>query len=379
MINLAIILKRKYTALEHYRQVTPHEYMRELDKDFSVQYYETDGGVIDQIPDDELKKFQVIQFIRQIDPRGEEHTKKAIDRLHSLGIKVVFDIDDHWLLDKDHSMYAHSVKTNYTQTATSGIKYSDWVTTTTAHFADEIKPYNSNITVLPNCISPLDKQWTISPIENARIRFGWVGGVFHLPDVELLRPAIQRINKSFNGVSQDEYQLCLAGFNPSAEYINMERVLTCGHSSIKRMDSEYYSYLVEMTPAMEHISYDKPYRRIWTKSVQTYGQVYNEIDVALVPLRDTLFNNCKSELKIIEAGTMGKAVIASCVTPYQQHIADGNNGMLATNWYDEIKYMIREPEHRKDMAAQLSEDIKKTFNSERIQTERAQLYKRLVQ
>ena len=316
MINLAIILKRNYTALEHYRQVTPHEYMRELDKDFTVQYYETDGGVIDQIPDDELKKFQLIQFIRQIDPRGEEHTKTAIDRLHSLGIKVVFDIDDHWLLDKDHAGYANAKKVNYTQTATSGIKYSDWVTTTTAHFADEIKPYNSNVIVLPNCISPQDKQWTVSPIENARVRFGWVGGVFHLPDVGLLRPAMQRLNKSLNGVGENEYQICLAGFNPAAEYINMERVLTSGHASIRRLDPEYYSYLVECTPAMEHVSYDKPYRRIWTKSVQTYGQVYNEIDVALVPLRDTLFNSCKSELKIIEAGTMGKAVICSCVTPY---------------------------------------------------------------
>jgi len=146
----------------------------------------------------------------------------------------------------------------------------------------------------------------------------------------------------------------------------------------RNTDKEYFEYLSFCSPMMEHCSYDKAYRRIWTREVMEYGGVYNEIDVALVPLRDTKFNRMKSELKIIEAGTMCKAVICSKVTPYKEHIEDGENGLLATNWYDEIKYMIKEPEHRKDMADCLSETIKEKFNPEKIQKERMDLYKSLV-
>ncbi len=59
----------------------------------------------------------------------------------------------------------------------------------------------------------------------------------------------------------------------------------------------------------------------------TYRQHLAAADVALLPLADTLFNNCKSDLKFIEAGAAGCAVLASS-TLYERTMEDGKTGRL---------------------------------------------------
>lgn len=375
MINIGIVYKPHYTALEHYRQRTPHDLLFHDDEKcfqfYDMQTIEGQDGIIDGFTDDQLKDLQIIQFIRYIHPEGK--TKETVERLHKLGVKVVFDIDDHWQPDPSHLLHGRMKYNNYKQTVTDAFKYADWVTTTTPYFANEISQYCSNITVLPNCISPTDTQWKPAPIENARLRFGWVGGVFHLPDIELLQPAFDYLYRRFGDISDSTYQFCVAGFNENPEYIAIEKIM-----KHKRLSKDYQDYLNLMTPTMEHLSYDQPYRRIWSKDVKTYGQVYNELDVCLVPLRDTKFNKCKSELKIIEAGVMGKSVIVSDVTPYKEYIKDGENGLIATDWYTEIKYMIENPEHRKEMAEALTQTIVKHFNPLVIGNKRGDLYRQLA-
>ena len=52
-------------------------------------------------------------------------------------------------------------------------------------------------------------------------------------------------------------------------------------------------------------------------------------DVHLVPLVDTLFTACKSELKWVEAALVGRPVVAAAVGPYRDCVRDGANGWLA--------------------------------------------------
>jgi glycosyltransferase involved in cell wall biosynthesis len=55
-------------------------------------------------------------------------------------------------------------------------------------------------------------------------------------------------------------------------------------------------------------------------------------DFALLPLADNFNNRCKSDLKAIEAGSRGVAVIAS--SPIYERIKHGENGLLAANPVD---------------------------------------------
>ena len=54
-------------------------------------------------------------------------------------------------------------------------------------------------------------------------------------------------------------------------------------------------------------------------------------DVHVVPLADTLFAACKSELKWVEAALVGRPVVAAAVGPYRDCVRTAENGWLASS------------------------------------------------
>ena len=113
-----------------------------------------------------------------------------------------------------------------------------------------------------------------------------------------------------------KYQICAAGFNISKygdkHYVNpyyqyLEQLFT---NNYKHLPKEYEDYLMQYVPDNNY-DYNEIYRRLWGMDTVNYGKSYNFIDVSLVPLQQNLFTACKSELKLIEAGFMKKAVIVS--------------------------------------------------------------------
>jgi glycosyltransferase involved in cell wall biosynthesis len=58
-----------------------------------------------------------------------------------------------------------------------------------------------------------------------------------------------------------------------------------------------------------------------------YQALLGASDVALLPLRDTLFSRCKSDLKFIECAAQGVTVLAS-PTVYEASLVDGETGLL---------------------------------------------------
>lgn len=424
--KILIMMQHNVTALQYHRQIVPHERLTKTHADeFEFTYCRPENAQeetnIMWMTDEQLKEFSLVVFLRQI-AFNPALIQITIDKLKSLGVKILIDIDDNWELPKAHYMYQASQKMGVPASTTSTLKQVDWVTTTTTYFATKIREYNTNVTILPNCISPDAEQFQKKPIENARVRFGWIGGVFHGADMLIAKGSFERFNSS--GLLSD-IQICLGGFNLNGEnaetikqkkatfkrdrkniirdyrteqkhkvfaidninfmlpeYLQMEEIIT---DDYKICDRDYVDYLRQYTPDMEHLSYDKPYRRLWGKPIDKYGELYNEIDVSLVPLKDNDFNRCKSELKIVEAGYMGKAVIVSDVTPYAEWIKDGVNGVKINpnrngiDWFVAIKRLAKEPELRKDLSLALEETIKENFDLDEHNKTRVQLYKRLIQ
>jgi len=156
----------------------------------------------------------------------------------------------------------------------------------------------------------------------------------------------------------------------------MERILT---NNYRLVDKDYHEYLSMGTNAMEHISFNQPYRRLWARSINDYADIYNNFDVALAPLEDNPFNRCKSELKLIEAGVMGKAIIASNVGPYADVIEHGVDGFLVNprrqiDWYVFMKRYTENPDLIKEHANNLTNKIKKLFDIEKITNKRKEIY-----
>ncbi len=74
----------------------------------------------------------------------------------------------------------------------------------------------------------------------------------------------------------------------------------------------------------------------------TYLDILSRCEVSFMPLRDTLFNRCKSDLKYIEAAAHRVVALAS-PTAYGESIADGVNGLLfddAASLYDRLMGLV---------------------------------------
>lgn len=394
-LNILLIKPPDDTGLNYHRQDMPHQRLLKTHQG-EVTVTEMRGGrnasgtyeaSIDSLNDETLKQFDIVYYLRHITFRtGQGIAEANINRLKSLGIKVILDIDDYWWLPSHHGMHRTYKDKNVMGETEKAISLVDHVITTTETFADIIRRINENVTVIPNCINPDEPQFQSREIKNNRLRFGWIGGVFHSRDISQIATNFCKLYKD---KQVKDYQVCLGGFSydykankASPEYMAIENYMTCNYE-FKTSDSTYYEYLNSFTPVMEHFSYDKTYRRLWGRDVHTYGELYNEIDVALIPLENTKFNSCKSELKLVEAGWMGKAVIVSDVDPYSEWIEDGVNGIKInpkrnnTDWYLAMKRLIDNPEKVQEMGENLKATIHKYFDMDKHNERRYELYRQL--
>lgn len=369
MRKILLIVSSRVTGLNYYRQLMPHNHLIDYFEGFEVQQAKCDVDNFEKMPDDIIKGFNAVFFLRQISLNGK--TKQYVDRCHRLGCKVILDIDDYWRLPEWHPMYEQYKRTNYSKQVDEAIKYSDLIFTTNVWLLNQIKKINKNVFVLKNSIDTSLPQYQKVDIKNRRLRFGWIGGVFHLRDIQTMSADFYKFFKDKDCV--DNAQLCLGGYAVGqTEYNKIESEMTFNYS----LDKDYKDYLLSGSMVMQHYMNDKPYKRMYAKDVDTYMKMYNDVDVSLIPLSDNLFNSCKSELKMIEAGIMGKACIASGVKPYILAL-NKNNAFIVNkfnSFYDGMKFFLNNREAVKDCANSLSETINNNYNMERINTERAEIY-----
>ena len=377
-MKVLIVCEYRATALQYYRQHIPHACLQD---NYDVKVTEVNNGQqkdtseyihgIDKMTDEQLKEFQIVHFLRLVSPT--DRTLPILERCRKLGLKIVFDIDDHWELPKYHSQYQNYKTQRIGDKTIEALKFADLVTTTTNHFASKLREFNKNVEVLQNAIDPRQEQYQSFKTQSPRTRFGWVGGVYHANDLLLLKESIKKIyHKYYNDI-----QICLGGFNPNEHYQIYENILT-DHWSVFNSDKEYLTYLKKLTPEGDHVSIDKPYRRLWGTDVSNFAYIYNYIDVCYVPLQPSLFSSCKSELKVIEAGFMKKAVIVSNVTPYKE-VVDSSNALLVTtnDWYTQTRKVMENKELIEDLGEALHDRVKDEYHIKTPTEKRYQLYKNL--
>lgn len=350
MINILLVINGN-TGLQYHRQISPHIVLDEVTG--SNQFNITSTSNIATYPTQKLKDIQIVYFLRSI---GKQRiSQDIVNYIKGHGCKVILDIDDNWNLPSDHGLFHETKKQQLKENTEDAIKAADLVITTTEYFNNIIKRINNQSVSIPNCIDKYQPQWNKSPINETITRFGWVGGVWHKPDIKLLERSMQYY---LTDSSMTSTRMVLGGWSPNYEYDYYEGVLSCNGALGER------------------------YKRVEGTDYNNYGRIYDNIDVALVPLRDSIFSRCKSPLKLMEAGAKGRAVIASDVLPYSAipkdcyyPIATHDNGK---GWYKAMKLMHREKQMRIDYAHKLSEHCDKYFDARTWALKRAEIYKDLL-
>ena len=416
-----LVLPSDRTGVSKFRSVEPHMKLQELYSDeFHVDI--VTAGTMDFTWEDEsfLKKYDIVHFHRTVPNivNGQvrqvylDESKKIIDKLHSLGIITIMDIDDYWQPSKEHPAYQMIVQDKLPQKIRENIKNANYITTTTPIFSNEISNLNKNVIVLPNAIDPNEKQFKNNPEKNDdKMRVGWLGGSSHYHDLIIVGSSVSRFLKE----NRDHAQMVLCGFDTRGNITEIDR--NTGQQRTRKirpeesvwaryeeMFTEKYSllegdYLTQLKKYDENIDkqYDNRneiYRRVWTKPITSYASNYNLFDISMAPLKEHDFNKNKSQLKVIEAGFHKKALIAQDYGPYQidcvnlieygGKINEKGNAILVESrknhkdWYKALKRLKDNPELVNLLSHNLYETVKDKYHIDTVTKKRAEFYRTIV-
>ena len=397
-----LVLPSDKTGVGKFRSIDPHVCLQNNHSDdFHVDIdYEPKVNDINY-----WKKYDIVHFHRTI---GHEYDNSVnlIQRLNSLGLITIMDLDDYWLPTKEHPVHQLVIQSNLHKKIIENLKVASHITTTTTVFADEMMKFNKNVHVLPNAINPKEPQFQAETLPSDKLRFGWLGGSSHLHDLKLMEGTISKLKPL-----KDKFTMSLCGFDirgtvteinqqtgeqkqrdilpEETVWARYEEIFTNKYDMV---DSKHKEFLMKFKEE-EYISDTLPfYNRVWTKPVTSYASNYRLFDVSLAPIKNHIFNRVKSQLKVIEAGFYKKAIIASNVGPYTIDLKHGlkngeftdGNALLVdearnhSDWAKYMKKLIDNPNFAYDLGQRLYETVKDTYDLNKVTKDRAELYKSLI-
>ena len=389
-----------------YRILDPYKF---IGNNFSEEVH-TDIVFDVEDNDDFFLNYDAVVFHSFIHKAPFERNVQRIEWLKSKGIKVIMDIDDMWAVDQRHPMYEQIKATKLPEKKVQMLRLVDYVTCTTEYFANVIKErlgLNKNVFVFPNAVDENEPQFKSNPIQSDRLRFGWLGGSSHLHDLDMLKSGIHTIQNQF----LDKTQFVLCGFDLRGQvseinkqtgeirkrdilphetvWSQYEKIFT---NDYKSLSPEYSKFLLTFKDE-KYSDENEPYRRRWTQEISRYANNYNYFDVSLAPLVESMFNACKSQLKIIEAGFHKKPIIASETSPYtidlinavdEGKFIDKGNALLVSprknhkQWAQHIKRLIENPNMIEDLGNRLYETVKDKYSLMKVSKDRVQFFKSIL-
>lgn len=304
---------------------------------------------------------------------AQERFWKMLIYLKKKKVTLILDLDDYWDYGTQHPYYEVCRFNAFPEKMMINFKLFDYVTTTTGWFKTVISRYfdSKNVIVFPNALPVSGSQFTTVKNESDKIRLGIAGGSSHTEDIK----QILGFGRMLTEKQLDSIELVFCGYDKD----NAEKVTLDENGKVlskERMDEkENWWWKTEQS----FKSCFRNYRRVCTKSIMDgeYGKIYRDIDVLLVPLTDTYFNACKSELKFIEAGFTNTAVIASAVKPYSLWGIDGTDCIMVRKpspeyWAQAVKKILNKKGLLEYIRDNNHKRITKERSLERITGDRAQ-------
>lgn len=350
-----------------------------------------------------LSQYKIIIFNKTIPFASPEYKANFDTICKKHNIKKVYDLDDYWILSNSHPNYKIWKQQNGQKMVENQLLEVDAVTTTTEFLASKIREINPNVIVCPNAINLKEQQWTYNKKISDKVRFLWGGGITHEVDLRLIKTSIESLDKEI----LNNIQLYLCGYDLRMNTPNgmikddprrstwnkFENIFTNNKKWIKNSDYNNWLWKADDNGRDSYGFKDEFknefYQRRFTKPILLFGTMYNECDVALAPLKNNnMFNQVKSQLKIIEAGAHHCPIICSNYGPYTIDDIEGLNdgkqkGFLVNEneplkWKEYMQYYVNNPEKIKEHGDNLFEYIKDNYSIDIVNQKRVQLFNNLV-
>lgn len=238
----------------------------------------TDIVIMNRIPSDKLT--ELLDFLKN---------------LRENNVRLVYELDDDLLnIDPNHPEKAlYKEKEEIVRTLLSE---ADLVWVSTEALAQSVSLVAKQVQVFENFIEPklLEHSSQAQPFSNT-YRVLYMGTKTHSADLNLVMGPLRKL-RSEGAV----FELTLIGITPEIP----------NEDWIKSINPPVSAYPLFMQ---------------WLHSLPRF-------DLAIAPLEETKFNECKSALKFWDYTAIGVPTLASRFGEYKRLIEDGETGLLATNY-----------------------------------------------
>jgi glycosyltransferase involved in cell wall biosynthesis len=370
-----LVLPSDPFGVGHYRSIWPSQ---NIQKNHSDNFH-VDIRLNQPVTKSDLGKFDIVHFHRRINKPKE--TLFWIKEFQKSGSKVICDVDDYWMPFHGHPARQLAINAGIPTQILDGIKHSDYISTTTKFFADHIKKHNNNVVIMPNAIDNELPMWCPNDNPSDRVRVGWIGGSSHELDLSILEGTF---NKLLSDVEvKDKIQIVMCGYDTRGTMTEVHPVTKEERTRPITPKESVWNKFEKIFNSNGKADSDQYVRRN-TIPITQYGKHYNHVDICLAPLAQNTFNECKSELKLIETGMKAKALVASDLYMYGDMIEHGVNGMLVNprknhkDWYKHIKKLILDEDLRKNLSKNLHYSISMDYNLNSVTNKRCEFYKDIL-
>jgi glycosyltransferase involved in cell wall biosynthesis len=301
------------------------------------------GYVTNYITEDKTEDWDILLYNRicQYDLNWKK-TKEL------LGCQVVMDIDDHWQLPVNHLYY--NTYQDIAERIERNLMQADLVTVTNSNLLNKVKQFNDNVIVMPNALPYGLNQFNDTRVKSDKVRLFWCGSISHDNDIKILKEPLKRLQ------GRKDIQMVMGGYNDSDAYT-------------KSIWDKMFSMFTGNLPSI----------KLHSASPTQYMDMYNFADIVLIPLEDSEWHACKSNLKILEAAAKRLPVICSNVAPYNM---DVDAPVLWVNnqkdWFRYINLLTNNPSLRENLGNELYAWASKRYNFKEINQQRYDAYKSII-
>ncbi len=232
----------------------------------------------------------------------------------------IFELDDYVVSAPKKNTHARNKPVNTEQMLREGIGLCDRVVVTTQPLADALSSMHSEIRVVPNMLPP--EPWTRLTSRrgtSSKPRVGWGGGTSHSGDLEIIADVVRELA---NEVEWVFFGMCPDALRP---YIH-----------------EFHASVGLNTYPFKLASLN--------------------LDLALAPLEFHIFNDCKSNLRLLEYGACGYPVICTDTKAYDGFLPCTKVRSNSTEeWIAAIRMHLADPDASYRMGDELREAVLRDF------------------
>ena len=270
--------------------------------------------------------------------------KLLVEMKIKYNFKLIVDNDDYWYLPPSHILAQRYRESNITDIITEYMRVADLCTCTHERLAEEIYKYNPNVEILPNALPYGEEQFQDNKLESDLVRLFWSGSGTHVPDIDILRNPMKKINFPVRTI--------IAGYNLGEKHL-WDRMIGVFTNGLK-LNPTIYDYA----------------------EVSKYMGAYADSDISIIPLVENKFGAMKSNLKVLETAAKKNPAIVSNVHPYKDMpVCYVNNQQ---DWYKWIKLLTFDESARIEYGQKLFDYCNTNFNLHTINNKRFAIYNKLI-